>query len=84
MSRAPSEIVPALGFTKPDNRLKKVVLPAPFGPMMAWIVPASMESETSSTARYPAKDFDSPCVATIACADAPSGLRPLRPSRGSR
>jgi hypothetical protein len=31
--------------------LKNVVLPAPFGPMIAWIAPASIASETPSIAR---------------------------------
>jgi hypothetical protein len=34
----------------PLARLKRVVLPAPFGPMTAWIVAASTASETPLSA----------------------------------
>ena len=41
---------PAVGGKKPLIRLKKVVLPAPFGPMIARSSPVGTASETSRTA----------------------------------
>jgi len=32
--------MPVSGVYRPDTRLNKVVLPAPFGPIKAWISPA--------------------------------------------
>ena len=49
--------------------LKSVVLPAPFGPMSAWISPARTSSVASLTARMPPKDFDTPSACrTTPCA----------------
>ncbi len=48
---SPSKItLPAVGGKKPLMRLKKVVLPAPFGPITARISPARISNETPSTA----------------------------------
>src|SRR5499426_3903482 len=41
MSRPSKRMCPASGPSAPVTRLKNVVLPAPFGPMIAWIPPAS-------------------------------------------
>ncbi len=41
---------PAVGAKKPEIMLKNVVLPAPFGPMMARSSPAATCMETSLTA----------------------------------
>ena len=50
MSSSPSLIAPEVGAKKPLMRLKNVVLPAPFGPMIARSSPGSIASETPSTA----------------------------------
>jgi hypothetical protein len=48
---SPSKITrPWLGGKSPLIRLKKVVLPAPFGPITARSSPAAMSNDTSSTA----------------------------------
>ena len=47
---SPSWIAPEVGAKKPLIRLKNVVLPAPFGPMIARNSPGSIASETPSTA----------------------------------
>ena len=39
MSRPLNSIVPRVGGRNLVNRLKQVVLPAPLGPISAWIVP---------------------------------------------
>ena len=41
MSRPLNVIRPPVGAMNFDSMLKQVVLPAPFGPMSAWIVPRS-------------------------------------------
>ena len=49
-------------------RLKKVVLPAPLGPMIPVIDPAATVKSTSSTARKPPKDLLSRCASSsITC-----------------
>ena len=49
-----SRIEPRLGFTRPVSTLKKVVLPAPLGPMMPWNSPSgTARSMLSSTTRSP-------------------------------
>jgi hypothetical protein len=48
--------------------LKHVVLPAPFGPINAWIVPVSTRKFTLFTAVKPLKAFVSPDVSKIASA----------------
>ncbi len=45
----------ALGGSAPPSRLKNVVLPAPFGPMIVRTPPAGNSIETSLTALKPAK-----------------------------
>ncbi len=55
MSRPSKVIVPSLGLCTPLMRLKKVVLPAPLGPMMALILPFSMLVLTLLTAVLPPK-----------------------------
>ena len=49
-SRPSKTILPALGGKKPLIKLKKVVFPAPFGPMIARNSPRATASEMSSTA----------------------------------
>ena len=48
-SRPCSSTLPAVGRTSPESRLKSVVLPAPFGPMIPTNSPARTSSETSAT-----------------------------------
>src|SRR6185437_2944443 len=55
MSRPASETLPASGVSCPVNWLISVVLPAPFGPMMAWSSPRATSSETRSVATMPPK-----------------------------
>jgi hypothetical protein len=43
-------MAPEVGGKNPEIRLKKVVLPAPFGPMMAHNSPFATDSDTSRTA----------------------------------
>src|SRR5581483_10508609 len=50
---------PALGARSPESRLMSVVLPAPLGPITAWISPSSSSSESWSTAARPPKRFES-------------------------
>src|SRR5713226_7260007 len=50
MSRPSNATRPDVGGTAPEIALNKVVLPAPFGPMMARRSPRLTRSETSSTA----------------------------------
>src|SRR6187402_793859 len=45
--------VPVSGLSKPVNRLKKVVLPAPLGPMSAVITPRGISTWSTSTALMP-------------------------------
>src|SRR6185437_13507661 len=49
-SQPSNSMLPELGPKKPLIRLKNVVFPAPFGPMMARNSPASTLSDTSCTA----------------------------------
>src|SRR6478736_4493227 len=55
MSRPPNETLPACGSRCPVSWLIRVVLPAPFGPMMACSSPAATSSETLSVAMMPPK-----------------------------
>src|SRR4051794_4762254 len=48
-----NSIVPALGGTSPEMTLKRVVLPAPFGPRMARRSPCATSRSTSRTACNP-------------------------------
>src|SRR3954471_11172020 len=53
MSRPASRMVPASGSSCPVSWLISVVLPAPFGPMIACNSPFVTSSETLSVARMP-------------------------------
>jgi hypothetical protein len=59
-SRPSKWIVPVVGAKRPLTRLKKVVLPAPFGPMIARNSPGSIASDTSSIAARLPKRFEAP------------------------
>ena len=62
MSRPLNTIRPTVGAMNLLSMLKQVVLPAPFGPIRAWIVPRWMRSETSLTARKSPKLLLRPSV----------------------
>ena len=52
----PSSVIrPALGFNVPAMRLKRVVFPAPFGPISPTISPRPIAIDTASTALTPPK-----------------------------
>src|SRR6266571_974273 len=53
---------PCVGLRNLVKRLKQVVLPAPFGPINAWIVPRSTRRLTSRTATKPANSLVRPSV----------------------
>src|SRR6266571_3902342 len=53
---------PWVGLRNLVSRLKQVVLPAPFGPINAWIVPRSTRRLTSRTATKPANSLVRPSV----------------------
>ena len=55
MSRPLKAIVPAVGLSRPDTQLTRVVLPAPFGPMMPTISPRWMVRSISRMAIKPPK-----------------------------
>src|SRR5438128_1263611 len=60
ISTPSSRILPPLGTSSPDNRLMTVDLPAPFGPISAWISPRPRLSDRSRTAASPPKLLPSP------------------------
>src|SRR4029453_6964621 len=60
MSRPAKWMVPASGRMLPVSWLTKVVLPAPLGPIRAWISPGRTSIETLSFAIRPPKRFFSP------------------------
>ena len=53
MSSPSKTILPEVGVRNLVSRLKQVVLPAPFGPISAWIVPRRTRRLTLSTATKP-------------------------------
>ncbi len=53
---------PSLGGSAPLSRLKNVVLPAPFGPMIVRTPPSGISIETSFTAVKPEKRLVRPSV----------------------
>src|SRR4051794_11831395 len=64
ISRPANAIVPASGRISPANAETSVVLPAPFGPMTAWISPCVIESATSPSASSPPNRLLSPVAAS--------------------
>src|SRR5690349_2364066 len=56
--RPPRRTSPDVGSSRPTITLKKVVLPAPFGPMRLRIEPRAMARSTSRTARRPPNRFE--------------------------
>src|SRR5262250_460998 len=65
MSRPLKRMRPAVGVRKWVRRLKHVVLPAPFGPMSAWMVPRRTRRPTFFTARKPRNSLVSPSVSRM-------------------
>src|SRR4051794_38160960 len=70
MSCPRNTICPRVGVRNLVRRLKTVVLPAPFGPMSAWIEPSRMARFTSFTATKPLNSFVSPVADRIGAAAA--------------
>src|SRR5712671_5599748 len=58
-------ICPALGSRNLVRRLKTVVLPAPFGPINAWIVPRRILRSTPCTAVKPRNSLVRPRVSRM-------------------
>src|SRR6202011_4292511 len=56
---------PADGFRNLVRRLKQVVLPAPFGPIKACMLPRRTLSATSRTAKNPANSLVNPWVSRM-------------------
>src|SRR5215212_885768 len=75
MSRPLNQIRPALGARWPEIVLIKVVLPAPFGPIIQWTSPASSRKSMSSLATSPRKRFVRPCVLMSSATTQPSRRR---------
>src|SRR5262249_56077487 len=65
MSCSLNKIRPRVGLRNLVSRLKHVVLPAPFGPIKAWIVPRLTRRLTPLTAVKPANSFVRSSVARI-------------------
>ena len=57
--------LPVSGLSKPVNRLKRVVLPAPLGPIRAVIAPRGISRCSTSTAVRPPKCLETPSMVTI-------------------
>src|ERR1700722_204616 len=87
---------PRVGCRNLVSRLKQVVLPAPFGPISAWMVPRATRSATPRTATKPANSLVRSSVSRIASVladnDVPSpralwwrqGSRPRLPDQAGR
>ena len=71
--RSPSWIVPSCGRTNPQTALKRVVLPAPLGPMMPVTLPGGTEIDTSLSAASPPKRTDTPSTRRITPSGVPLG-----------
>ena len=52
------------GAKRPEIRLNSVVLPAPFGPISAWISPAPIWRLAPATARMPPNCFETPLTSS--------------------
>src|SRR5208282_3056006 len=70
-------IVPPCGAISPARRLMSVVLPAPFGPMMAWNSPTGTSSVMASDAITPPKRLVSPAVCSSGSATAVASEQPF-------
>ena len=65
MSRPLNVILPRVGGRKEVSRLKHVVLPAPLGPIRAWMLPVSTDRSTASTATKPLNSRVRPTVSRM-------------------
>ena len=88
-ARPANEIVPSLGSSRPAMTLKKVVLPAPLGPMRLTIEPLGMSKSMVRTATRPPNRFVIPRASSRQrrplAGRGPSGARPADPrGRGAR
>src|SRR5215470_13714695 len=70
MSRPSNRITPESGAISPVSCPIRVLLPAPFGPMMACSSPGGMASEMPSEATTPPKRLVRPSIASSASATA--------------
>src|SRR6185369_9207310 len=70
MSRPSKRTAPESGAISPVSCPISVLLPAPFGPMMAWNSPGGMASEMLSEATTPPKRLMSSSIARSALATA--------------
>ena len=70
-----SAIVPRCGRYTPEMQFSRLVLPAPFGPTMAWIVPWSTEMLTSDRALTPRKLRMMPVASSRATEPLAAGVR---------
>src|SRR6185436_16848004 len=65
MSSPAKRTLPASGRRLPASWLMKVVLPAPFGPMTAWVSPSATSKSMPSVARSAPKFLTSPRTSSI-------------------
>src|SRR5437867_6184185 len=75
-SRPSRRTRPSSGAKKPEMTLKRVVLPAPLGPMMPTISPGAARSETSRTAVRPPKRLVTASSSSIAARGADALAEP--------
>src|SRR5438445_2804071 len=73
-------MVPLVAGRKRVSRLKQVVLPAPFGPISAWMVPRITRRSTRFTAMNPRNSFDKPRVSRIT-SESGTRLHSRKPNR---
>src|SRR6185437_5672511 len=69
ISRPSNQIVPASGMTSPWSCAMSVVLPAPLGPITAWISPVFTDRLTLSDAASPPNRFDNPTTSSRSSGD---------------
>src|SRR5262249_31790133 len=81
ISRPLKRMRPRVGARKWVRRLKQVVLPAPLGPMSAWIAPRRTRSRTPFTARKPRNSLVRSSVSRMT-SSAISGARARRKEAG--
>src|SRR5437762_11783103 len=75
ISAPAKRMMPLSGFSSPESALISVVLPAPFGPMTAWISPGATDRDTSPVATRPPKRLVSPLVSSTGSAMPPRSDR---------
>ena len=70
-------IIPDVGAREPEIKLKRVVLPAPLGPIKPTISPRLIKKSTRSTAANPPKYFLTPFPSRIGIFPGPLRSPPL-------